>query len=199
MFAVATIDKPHFLILDEPTNHLDVDSREALIHAINDYEGAVLLISHDRHILEACVDRLWIVADGDVKSYDGDLDDYKKLLLAERSSNKREKNAEKSQDNDGKQKDKKARRIAAAQRREALAPLKEKAKKAEQYIERLNVEKDKVSKILADGTLYRNNDIDKARLARLQGEAGKIDKAIEQAEAKWMALTEEYDKTINAG
>ena len=200
MFAIATIHKPHFLILDEPTNHLDVDSREALIHAINDYEGAVLLISHDRHILEACVDRLWIVADGDVKAYDGDLDDYKKLLLAERSGEKRNKKSQKSQESNGsKQQDKKARRKAAALRREALAPLKQKAKKAEAYIERLNAEREKVAGILSDGTLYRNNDEDKARLARLQGEAGKIDKAIEAAEAKWMKLTEEYDKAISVG
>ena len=68
--------RPHILVLDEPTNHLDVDSREALIHAINDYEGAVILISHDRHMIETCADRLWLVADGTVKPFDGDMDDY---------------------------------------------------------------------------------------------------------------------------
>ena len=68
-------------MLDEPTNHLDVDSREALIHAINDYEGAVILISHDRHIIETCADRLWLVANGTVKPFDGDMDDYTDFIL----------------------------------------------------------------------------------------------------------------------
>ena len=69
------------LILDEPTNHLDIDSRAALIEAINDFEGAIILVSHDRHLLEACADRLWLVADGTVAAFDGDVDDYKKYVL----------------------------------------------------------------------------------------------------------------------
>jgi ABC-type multidrug transport system ATPase subunit len=76
LFMLATFHGPHILILDEPTNHLDVDSREALIMAINDYEGAVILISHDRHIIETCADSLWLVRDGTVKTFDGDMDEY---------------------------------------------------------------------------------------------------------------------------
>ena len=74
LFALATFHGAHLLILDEPTNHLDVDAREALVRALNDYEGAVILITHDRHLIEACVDRLWIVRDGTVRAYDGDMD-----------------------------------------------------------------------------------------------------------------------------
>ena len=81
LFALAAFHAPHVLVLDEPTNHLDVDSREALIHAINDYEGAVILISHERHLIETCADRLWLVADGTVRPFDGDMDDYTKLVL----------------------------------------------------------------------------------------------------------------------
>jgi ATP-binding cassette subfamily F protein 3 len=81
LFALASFHGPHILVLDEPTNHLDVDSREALIHAINDYEGAVILISHDRHIIETCADRLWLVADATVKPFEGDMDDYTALVL----------------------------------------------------------------------------------------------------------------------
>ena len=77
---------PHLLILDEPTNHLDVDAREALVRALNDYEGAVILISHDRHLMEACADRLWIVRDGTVRTYDGDMDQYRTECLAERGA-----------------------------------------------------------------------------------------------------------------
>jgi ATP-binding cassette subfamily F protein 3 len=78
---LATYHGPHVLILDEPTNHLDIDSREALIMAVNDFEGAVILISHDRHIIETCADELWLVRDGTVKPYDGDLEDYTRLVL----------------------------------------------------------------------------------------------------------------------
>ncbi len=94
LFMLAAFDGPHILILDEPTNHLDVDSREALIMAINDYEGAVILISHDRHIIETSADRLWLVHDGTVKPYDGDMDDYTALVLERaRASRRSEKPA----------------------------------------------------------------------------------------------------------
>ena len=80
---LATFEGPQLLILDEPTNHLDIDSRGELIEAINDYEGACILISHDRRLLEACVDRLWLVADGTVRPYDGDLTDYTRQVLGQ--------------------------------------------------------------------------------------------------------------------
>jgi ATP-binding cassette subfamily F protein 3 len=83
LMGLATFDGPQLLILDEPTNHLDIDSRAELTQAINDYEGACILISHDRRLLEACADRLWLVANGQVKAFDGDLDDYAKLVLAQ--------------------------------------------------------------------------------------------------------------------
>ena len=84
MLGLATFGGPHMLILDEPTNHLDIDSRTALIEAINDYSGAVILVSHDRHLLDACADRLWLVADGKVTTFDGDLDDYRRRVLSDR-------------------------------------------------------------------------------------------------------------------
>ena len=84
MLGLATFGGPHLLILDEPTNHLDIDSRAALIEAINEYPGAVILVSHDRHLLDACADRLWLVADGKVTTFDGDLDDYRRRVLSDR-------------------------------------------------------------------------------------------------------------------
>ena len=81
LMGLATFDGPQLLILDEPTNHLDIDSRQELIEAINDYEGACILISHDRRLLEACADRLWLVANGTVRPYDGDLEDYTREVL----------------------------------------------------------------------------------------------------------------------
>src|SRR4029078_10055002 len=83
LLALAAFHAPHLLILDEPTNHLDVDSREALVHALAEYAGAVILISHDRHLIDACADRLWVVRGGTVESYDGDMDNYRAELLAE--------------------------------------------------------------------------------------------------------------------
>ena len=84
LLGLATFAAPHLIILDEPTNHLDIDSRAALIEAINDYPGAVILVSHDRYLLEACADRLWLVQGGQVKPFDGDLDDYRRHVLADR-------------------------------------------------------------------------------------------------------------------
>ena len=83
LMGLATFDGPQLLILDEPTNHLDIDSRAELIEAINDYQGACILISHDRRLLEACADRLWLVAGGGVRNFDGDLDDYARLVLGQ--------------------------------------------------------------------------------------------------------------------
>jgi ATP-binding cassette subfamily F protein 3 len=82
MMGLAAFNNPHLLILDEPTNHLDIDSRTALMEAINDYEGAVILVSHDRFLIEACADRLWLVADGTVQNFDGDMDDYRRFVLS---------------------------------------------------------------------------------------------------------------------
>ena len=81
LLGLATFAGPHLVILDEPTNHLDIDSRAALIEAINDYPGAAILVSHDQHLIEACADRLWLVGDGTVAPYEGDLDDYRRLVL----------------------------------------------------------------------------------------------------------------------
>ena len=83
LMGLATFEGPQLLILDEPTNHLDIDSRAELIEAINDYEGACILISHDRRLLEACAERLWLVANGGVHNFEGDLDDYARLVLGQ--------------------------------------------------------------------------------------------------------------------
>ncbi len=83
LLGLATFAGPHLLMLDEPTNHLDIDSRAALIEGINDYPGAVILVSHDRYLIEACADRLWLVANGEVTPFDGDLDDYRRRVLSE--------------------------------------------------------------------------------------------------------------------
>ncbi len=91
LMGLSAFHAPNLLILDEPTNHLDIDSRRALIEALNDYTGAVILISHDRHLIEATVDRLWLVRDGTVKVFEGDLEEYRDLVIsAGKASQKKE-------------------------------------------------------------------------------------------------------------
>ena len=120
LFALMTREAPHILLLDEPTNHLDVDAREALVQALNEYEGAVVLVSHDPHLIELTADRLWLVADGRCTAFDGDLDDYRRLLLEQRREKAREKDSDRpegeSRPENGNRKEK--RRQAA----EARAP-----------------------------------------------------------------------------
>ncbi len=120
LLALATRDAPQLLILDEPTNHLDIDARDALVKALADFQGAVLLITHDPHLVELVADRLWLVADGTVRPFDGDLDEYR-ALLAERARPPGEGEAVTRKDD----------RRERAEARLALAPLRKQAKDAE--------------------------------------------------------------------
>src|SRR4051794_25143307 len=118
LMGLAAFRGPHLLILDEPTNHLDIDSRTALMEAINDYEGAVILVSHDRFLIEACAERLWLVAGGSVRAFDGDMDDYRRLVLSGEAE-PQSRSAAPSPSSRGDD------RRAAAERRVAAAPLRE--------------------------------------------------------------------------
>ena len=130
LLALATRDAPQLLILDEPTNHLDIDAREALVKALADFQGAVLLITHDPHLVELVADRLWLVADGTVRPFDGDLDDYR-ALLAERARPAAKPDA-------GNRRDERRERADA---RAALAPLRKQARDAEARLARLAAER----------------------------------------------------------
>jgi ATP-binding cassette, subfamily F, member 3 len=189
LFALATFGGRHLLILDEPTNHLDVDAREALVRALNDYEGAVILISHDRHLMEACADRLWIVRDGTVRTYDGDMDQYRTECLAERGADPDAPRAKCKPNGATKRTPQDARRQAAEQRA-ALAPLKKSVTKAEAEIERLSKKIASVDSALADGTLYAG---DAARAQALARERGELIRAREAAETAWLEASEAYE------
>ena len=198
LFAVATFHKPHMIILDEPTNHLDVDSREALVMAINEYDGAFILISHDRHLVETCADRLWLVADGTVKPYDGDLDDYRKWLLdpARRvrpiaPGEEVEEGAAPAAPRPSNDK-KEARRIAA-QKREQFAPLKKKAQAAEKDVERLQGEVAKLDAKLADAAAFEGKPDEAARVAKARADALR---ALARAEETWLEASAAYDEAM---
>jgi ATP-binding cassette, subfamily F, member 3 len=189
LFALATFHGPHLLILDEPTNHLDVDAREALVRALNDFEGAVILISHDRHLMDASADRLWIVRGGTVQTYDGDMDSYRAECLAERGADPNAPRAKSKANGAAKQTAQDARRQAAEQRA-ALAPLRKSVTEAEAEIELLSKRIAAIDRDLADGGLYRRNP---ARAQALARERGGLIRAREDAETAWLSATETYE------
>ena len=189
LFALATFHGPHLLILDEPTNHLDVDAREALVRALNDYEGAVILISHDRHLMDACADRLWIVRGGTVRTYDGDMDQYRDECLAERGADPDAPRAKAKANGAARQTAQDARR-QAAESRAALAPLRKNVTKAEGEIELLAKRIAAIDRELGDGGLYRR---DPTRAQALARERGGLIRAREAAEAAWLVASEAYE------
>jgi ATP-binding cassette subfamily F protein 3 len=187
LLALSAFHAPHLLILDEPTNHLDVDSREALIHALAEFEGAVILISHDRHLIEACADRLWVVRGGTVKSYDGDMDSYRADLLAERGATTRGKNNGKT---DAKTDTRAEQRRAAADKRASLAPLKKAMQAAEKQVEKLHGEIARLDAKLADPQLYAR-DPQGAQSAAI--ERGHLAKRLSDMEEQWLIASEAYE------
>jgi ATP-binding cassette subfamily F protein 3 len=187
LLALTAFHAPHLLILDEPTNHLDVDSREALIHAIAEYEGAVILISHDRHLVEATADRLWLVAGGTVRPYDGDMESYRAELLQARAPR-----ADKRMSDDGAAEPRTSRadqRKAAAERRAELAPLKKAMQIAEKSVEKLTAELAKLDEALASPDLYA----DPAKASRISLERGQTAKRLAEAEDAWLMATSAYE------
>jgi ATP-binding cassette subfamily F protein 3 len=176
MLGLATFSAPHLIILDEPTNHLDIDSRGALIEAINDFPGAVVLVSHDRYLLEACADRLWLVAGGRVTPFDGDLDDYRKLVLS----------GDKPAETKAPQIDRAEARRAAAEKRAETAPLRKRVADAETKIAQLTRQLGKLDTTLGDGTLFST---DPARAAELSKTRANVVAAIAEAEEDWLAAS----------
>ena len=180
LMALATFHAPHLLILDEPTNHLDVDAREALARALNDYEGAVILISHDRHLVDACADRLWLVRGGTVRTYEGDMATYRAECLAERGGEPVAPRGDGAVRPNGQARlsPQEARR-QAAEARAALAPLRRKVTAAEAEIEGLAAKIAAIDASLADGTLYARDAVRAQALAR---ERGTLERARAAAE-----------------
>jgi len=192
LLALTAFHGPHILILDEPTNHLDVDSREALIHALMDYNGAVILISHDRHLIEATADRLWLVRNGTVKPYDGDMESYRALLLEERGA----RTSERREDNGGEARASRTdQRRAAAERRAELAPLKKAMLAAEKQVEKLTKDIAALDAVLGDSTIY-TADPQRAQAAAQQ--RGQLARDLAAAEDAWLAATGAYEEAVES-
>jgi ATP-binding cassette subfamily F protein 3 len=184
MLGLATFGGPNLVILDEPTNHLDIDSRAALIEAINDYKGAVILVSHDRYLLEACVERLWLVADGGVAPFEGDLDEYQRLVLSDRRSNSKAEKASAAGSNA-------EMRKASAQKRSELAALKKRISEAETTTQKLGAEIAKLDAALADPNLFISDPAKGTALSKARAEAA--DK-LAAAEQDWLEASTELDE-----
>jgi len=196
LLALTAFHAPHLLILDEPTNHLDVDSREALVQALAEYEGAVILISHDRHLVEATADRLWIVRDGTVKAYDGDMDSYRAELLASRSA-KSTRTTEPRTAGGLLESSRSApyeKRRAAADRRAELAPLKKSMQAAEKAVSDISASIARLDGVLADPEIYAREP-DRARKAGV--ERGLLAKQLADAEEAWLLATEAYEQAAS--
>ncbi|NIX77087.1 ABC-F family ATP-binding cassette domain-containing protein [Microvirga terricola] len=185
LMGLAAFNGPNLLILDEPTNHLDIDSRQALMEAINDYSGAVILVSHDRFLIEACADRLWIVGNGSVKPFDGDMDDYRKLVLS--GELEPQSRSEKQQAGTTSRVDE---RRAAAERRVALAPLRKKLDALEARMTKLSDAITKIDAALADGTAFQKDPAKATELSKMRAEAAETLAAVEE---EWLGISGEIE------
>jgi ATP-binding cassette subfamily F protein 3 len=185
LMGIITFGGPGMMILDEPTNHLDIDSRDALVHALNDYEGAVLIISHDRHLIEATCDTLWIAENGTIRELDEDLDTYQRNITSTKES---------KSSGGGSSKGKPSKQEAAAKRAE-IAPLKNSIKNAETKIARLKVEIDKIDAQLADSSVYNGPA---ERVIALGKDKARFAADLETAEEEWLALSAELEEAERA-
>ena len=189
LMGLAAFDAPNLLILDEPTNHLDIDSRRALIEALNDYPGAVILISHDRHLIEATVDRLWLVKDGTVTNFDGDLEEYRTLVVGGPKA-KEEKPRPVATDEGLSKAD---QRKANADRRASLAPLKKRINETEALTAKLEKQIQVLDAELADPFLYEKNPARAAQKAKERSDAAE---KLAAAEEQWLELSSEYEEAM---
>jgi ATP-binding cassette subfamily F protein 3 len=182
MLGLATFDAPHLLILDEPTNHLDIDSRAALIDAINDFPGATVLVSHDRHLLDACAERLWLVADGRVNAFDGDLDDYRRRVLSERGDTDEKTTSKKPRAAD--------QRKNSAERRAETTQLRQRVARAQEEMDARTKAIARLDSDLSDGSLFTRDPAKAATLAKQRAEAAT---ALAKAEEEWLAASTAFE------
>ena len=192
LIGLATFHGPHLLILDEPTNHLDADSRDALIQALNVFEGAVILISHDRRLIEATTDRLWLVSNGTVAPFEGDMEEYRRFLLDSRKGDRSDKPKEAPKEPSLSKEEK---RKLLAKRRAELAPLKKEIDTLDKTIIATEKRIAAIDNALADPDLFTK---DPEKGAVLSKERADMVASLNKAEEKWLAKSEEYEALKSA-
>ena len=186
--ALVTYNAPGLLILDEPTNHLDMETREALVAALAEYSGAVVLVSHDWHLVELVADRLWLVDGGTVRSFEDDLEAYRRRLL------ERDEPAESRASGSVAVNSRRAGRREAAERRRALEPLRQKARSAEEMAARLAAEQQALDRTLADPGAFGEG----AALADALKRRAQLERRIAEAEAEWFEAATELERLLEA-
>jgi len=186
MLALAAIDAPNLLILDEPTNHLDIDAREQLLTALNEFNGAVVLVSHDRRLIEATVDRLLVVANGTVRTFDGDLEDYRKEVISTDAQQTGSARSESRRD----------QRRESAERRRELRPLKDSALAAEREITDLTKSIADIDSALSQSDMFSR---DPAKAADLARKRSNLVRDLAEAETRWLQATQAYEDAVGEG
>ena len=183
VLAILVYQNPNLLLLDEPTNHLDLEMRHALSVALQEYQGAIVVVSHDRHLLRSVTDQLLLVADGRIQPFDGDLDDYKQWL-AEQKKACEEPDTQAAANNVSR----KDQRKQDAERRQRLKPMLDAVKKAEAAVEKYHKEQQELEQQMADPAIYSEENKD--ALKKLLSRKAQVDDALEQAELDWMTAEE---------
>jgi ATP-binding cassette subfamily F protein 3 len=188
--ALLVYRRPNLLLLDEPTNHLDLEMRQALAVALQEFSGAMVIVSHDRHLLRVSTDELWLVHGGSVTDFEGGLDDYPEWL-ANRNRGERDPQG----DNGARRnEDRKARKRREARERQKFAPLRKAVKDSEHEVERLTVEKAQLDAQLADGALYREGG---EELKRIIAEQARVQSSLKEAESRWLAACDQLERVRN--
>ena len=195
VLALIVWQRPNLLLLDEPTNHLDLDMRQALTEALVDYEGSLVVVSHDRHLLRNTVEEFYLVHDKKVEEFKGDLEDYQKWL-SEQNSISENKVSEKVGDNENSVQNRKEQKRREAELRQQTAPLRKKITQLEEKMNKFSSELANIENQLADAELY--NAENKEKLTALLAQQVDVKKALDDVETEWMAAQEELEEMLQA-
>jgi ATP-binding cassette subfamily F protein 3 len=188
VLALLVAQRPNLLLLDEPTNHLDLEMRHALGMALQDYSGALIVVAHDRHLIRSVADNLWLVADGRVAPFDGDLDDYARLLSQPDASPAEPGGTDAVTTGDARR----ARKRLEAERRNLLSPLRAAVRAAETEIAQLEHERGANEAMLADAAIYQPERRDE--LMRQLARRAELAQALSAAESRWIAACEALEQ-----
>jgi len=190
--ALLTRQRPNLLLLDEPTNHLDIEMREALTEALQDYEGALIVVAHDRYLLRATADELWLVNEGALQSFEGDLDDYRQWVLGERTREAKQSVTNKEPPSGGRKIRKRAKAAARQRLSDLRKPIQQQIARVEQQMEMLSAEKRSLDDWLASHDAYVEQN--KERLKETLARQGELAWQLARVEAQWLELQEALER-----